>query len=187
MASLFSYNTFSSVSAVLGEFMSASSFPDSVSKTAISPDIRSLHEGAQTRDSSANDQVLHLEGAFVGVESFRVCEEASDAVVNRDAVAAADLPGPRHRLAGFGRAKRFGDRRVSVRQLAFTGQLSHARHQALAGRNVLDHLGEEVLNQLERGDRLAELQPLLRVLERVLVRPHLAASRHPRNAVARYP
>src|SRR5215204_2617242 len=122
MAPLFLYSTFSSVSAVLGKFISASSFPDSVSKTAISPDIRSLmHEGAQTRDSSANDQVLHLEGAFVGVESFRVCEEASDAVVKRDAVAAADLPGPRHRLAGFGRAKRFGDRRVSVCQLAFTG------------------------------------------------------------------
>src|SRR3954464_15451889 len=57
-----------------------------------------LDEGAQARDCFAHDQVLHLVGALVGVERLSICEEASDAVLKRDPVAAADLPGPRHRL-----------------------------------------------------------------------------------------
>jgi hypothetical protein len=43
---------------------------------------------------------------------------------------------------------------MRVRQLAFLVQLRHARHHALAGGDVADHLGEEVLNHLKRGDRL---------------------------------
>src|SRR4051812_6147512 len=129
MASFFSYETFSSVAAAADELMGQDS----------------LYECTQSGDGLADDQVLHLVGAFVGVERFRIREEASDTVVHRDAVAAADLPRPRDRLAALGRAERLGDRRMRVRQLAFVVELRHARHHALASRDVADHPGEEVL------------------------------------------
>src|SRR5207249_10291155 len=44
---------------------------------------------------------------------------------------------------------------------------------------------ELLLDELERGDRLAELDPLLRVLERPVVARHRRAHRRPRNTVAR--
>src|SRR3954465_13722331 len=106
MAPFFSYETFSSVAAAVEELISQDS----------------LYECAQSGDGLADDQVLHLVGAFVGVERLRIREEAADTVAHGDAVAAADLPGPRHRLAALRRAERFGDRRMRVRQLAFLVQ-----------------------------------------------------------------
>src|SRR3954452_5764089 len=133
MAPFFSYETFSSVAAAADELMSQDS----------------LYERAQPAHGFANDQVLHLVSAFVGVEGFRIREEAADTVVHGDAVAAADLPRPRNRLAALCRAVCFGDRRMRVRQLAFVVQLRHARHHALAGGDVADHFGEEILNHLK--------------------------------------
>src|SRR4051794_15844752 len=118
MAPLFSYRTFSSVAAVAGELMCRLQ--------------ASLNECAQPADRLADDQVLHLVGAFVGVKGLRVREETPDPVLDRDAVATADLARPRDRLAALCRAERFGDRGMCVGQLAFLVQLRHARHQALA-------------------------------------------------------
>src|SRR5256885_10574961 len=53
------------------------------------------------------------------------------------------------------------------------------RSHALTRRDVAEHLGKQVLNELERADRLSELQALLCVLERVLVGTHLASRRFP--------
>ena len=74
-----------------------------------------------------------------------------------------------------------------VAELAFVIQLRQPHHQALAGRDVGEHLGEQILHHLERGDRLAELQSLLGVLERVLEGAHLDAGRRPAHHVARHP
>ena len=135
-------------------------------------------------DGLADDQILHLIRAFVGVERFAVRKEARDLVVGDDAVAAQQLAGPGDGLAALGRAERLGERRMRVRQLAFGVQLRLAHDQALRGRDVGDHLGEQILHQLERADRLAELQALLRVFERGLVGAHRASGRHPRHGVA---
>src|SRR5260370_29130918 len=78
-----------------------------------------LHEGTEPGDRFADDQVLHLERAFVGVERFAVGKKTSDLVVGDDAVAAQHLAGPGDRLATLRRAKRLGQRRMSVGQLAF--------------------------------------------------------------------
>ena len=51
-------------------------------------------EGAVTGDGFADDQILHLIGAFVGVQRLRIGEEARDIVVGDDAVAAQDLAAP---------------------------------------------------------------------------------------------
>src|SRR6201995_1147119 len=37
-----------------------------------------LHEGAEARYGFADNQVLHLESAFVGIKRFRIREETSD-------------------------------------------------------------------------------------------------------------
>ena len=77
---------------------------------------------------------------------------------------------------------------MCVRQLAFVVQLRQAHHQALAGGDVGEHLGEQVLNQLERADRLAELQALLGVFERVpRRRPSGIPSPSQPTSVARHP
>jgi hypothetical protein len=62
----------------------------------------SLDEGAETGDGFADDQVLHLEGPFVGIKRFRIREEATDVIVGGDAVASAQLPRPSDCLATLG-------------------------------------------------------------------------------------
>jgi hypothetical protein len=51
-------------------------------------------EGAVAGDGFADDQVLHLIGAFVGIQRLGIAEEARDIVVGDDAVAAQDLATP---------------------------------------------------------------------------------------------
>src|SRR3984957_2130152 len=142
-----------------------------------------LNEGAETRDSLPEDQILHLKRPFVGVERFAVGKEARDLVVGDNAVAAKQLAGPCNGLAALGRTERLGKRRVGVCKLALGMQLRLAHNQALRGGDVGDHFREQVLDQLERADRPAELQALLRVFERSLVGAHRASGRHPRHGV----
>ena len=65
-----------------------------------------VYEGAKPSYGLADDQVLHLEGALIGIERFAVVEEASDLVVGHDAVAAENFSGPRDGLTTLGRAER---------------------------------------------------------------------------------
>src|SRR5262245_27260814 len=126
------------------------------------------NEGAEAGDGLADDQVLHLEGAFVGVDRFRIREEARDVVVDQDPVAAHELAGPRDGLAPLRRAERLDDRRLRVRQLVFGFEVNRADQHALAGDDVGEHLCQQLLDELERPDRLAELQALLGILDGVL-------------------
>ena len=73
------------------------------------------HKGAEAGDGLADDQVLHLIRAFVGVERLGIGEEARDVVVGDDAVAAQQLAAPCDSLAAFGRAERLGERRMMRR------------------------------------------------------------------------
>ena len=57
------------------------------------------HKGAEASDGLADDQILHLIRAFVGVERFGIGEEARDVVVGDDAVAAQQLAAPCDSLA----------------------------------------------------------------------------------------
>src|SRR5262249_21320001 len=122
-------------------------------------------ERAEPGDRLADDQVLHLIRAFVGIERLGISKETRDVVVGEDAVAAEQLPRPGDRLTRLGRRERLRKRRLLVRKLAFVRELCCANHHALAGSDVAEHLRKEVLNELERADRLSELQSLLCVLE----------------------
>src|SRR5229473_176423 len=159
----------------------------SLSEPMEPPNIsRRLHEGAEPSDGFADDQVLHLIRALVGIERFRIGEEARDVVVENDAVPAEDLPSPGDRLAHPRGGERLGERRMMVAELAFGLQLRRAGHHALARRDVGEHPGEKVLDELERADRLSELQALLRVLDRVLVGAHLTSRRLPADEIPRH-
>ena len=48
----------------------------------------------ETCDGFAYDQVLHLEGAFIGIEGLGVSKEAGDLVVSNYAVTAQNFAGP---------------------------------------------------------------------------------------------
>src|SRR6201996_6350436 len=143
------------------------------------PTVTLSDEGAEASDSLADDKILHLVRTFVRVERFTVREEARRLVVGNDSVAAYQFTGPCDRLAALGRGERLGKRRMGVRQLTFGMQLRLAHDQALRGSDVGDHFGQKVLHQLERCDRLAELQALLAVLQRSLVGAHSASGCHP--------
>src|SRR5882672_5471298 len=148
--------------------------------------VGALHKGAEPRDRLADDQVLHLVGALVGIERFRIREEPRDVVVEDDTVPAEDLSSPGDRLPHPGGGKRLGQRRMMVPELAFRGELRRADDHALARRDVGEHLGEKVLNELERADGLSELHALLRVPDRMLVGAHLAPRRLPAHEIARH-
>jgi len=147
--------------------------------------MRALHKGAKSCYGLADDQVLHLIRALVGVERLGVSEEARDVIIDEDAVAAQQLSRPGDRLTRLGRRERLRKRRLLFRKLAFVCELGRANHHALAGSDVAEHLRKEVLNELERADRLSELQSLLCVLESVLVCAHLASRRFPSRVVPR--
>src|ERR1700680_4844106 len=108
-----------------------------------------LDEGAEPGYGFAEDQVLHLEGTFVRVESFRIGKEAGNVVICDDAITAQELSRPRDRLAALGSGERLRERGVRICQLTLGLQLAHANQEALRRCNVGNHLGEEVLHHLE--------------------------------------
>src|SRR5882724_3164145 len=108
--------------------------------------LNQLDEGAETGNGLAENQVLHLERALVGVESFRIHEEPPDVVLSGDAVAAEQLASPRDRLAALGCREGFGQRCMRVGHLAFSVQLGHAHQEALRSGDVGEHPGQEILH-----------------------------------------
>src|SRR5262249_43020257 len=95
-----------------------------------------LHKGAEDGDRFANDQVLHLIRALVGVKRFGISKETRDAVVGENAVASEQLSRPGDRLTRLGRRERLRKRRLLFRKLAFVRELCDASHHALAGCDV---------------------------------------------------
>src|SRR6266571_1169280 len=76
----------------------------------VRPEAFASNEGAQTSDGFADDQILHLIGAFIGIERFGIGEEPRDVVVGDDAVAAQQFAAPCDGLAALGRGERLGKR-----------------------------------------------------------------------------
>ncbi len=73
-----------------------------------------------------------------------------------------------------------------VAELARVIHLRQPHHETLAGGHVGEHLRQQILYHLVGRDRLAELQPLLGVLQRGLERAHLDAGRGPTDHVPRH-
>ena len=56
--------------------------------------IATSDKGANASDRLAEDEVLYLVRAFVGIQSFCICKEAREVVVQDDPVAAKKFPSP---------------------------------------------------------------------------------------------
>src|SRR5271154_5511688 len=74
-----------------------------------------LHERAEASYRLSENQVLHLECSFVGVERFRIGKETAYVVVCGNAITAQKLARPRDRLAALGRGERFGQCGMRIR------------------------------------------------------------------------
>ena len=86
-------------------------------------------------------------------------------VVEEDAVAAQNLARKRGRAPGLGRAGLFRQGDLTGRGLVRLHQLGQSPDKQLRLRQVRGHLHQFGLDQLEGGDRFAELPPLAGVLQ----------------------
>ena len=116
--------------------------------------------------SAADDQLLDLRGALVEGGDAGVAQVALDRVVVDVAGAAVDLDRQVRALdRRLGRVE-LGDRGLHRVRLAFVLEHAGAVDQHPAGVALEDHVGDHLLDQLEAGERDAELLALLRVLDR---------------------
>src|SRR5580700_7276532 len=92
------WKTLNSLAPFLRSIFKSNGSPRTSEKIALQ---NALYKRAQTGDGFADNQVLHLKCAFVGVERFGIGEEAGHVVVCDYAVSAQQLPGPGHRLAAL--------------------------------------------------------------------------------------
>ena len=130
----------------------------------------------------ADDQVLHLEGALVGVERLGVGEEAATLLSTMMPLPPQHLARPGDRFAHPRRVNALASEACWSSSLPCCLDLGEPQHHRLARRHVGEHPGDEILDQLECGDRLAELHALLGVLERGFVGAHLHSGDHPADA-----
>src|ERR1700719_4354853 len=81
--------------------------------------VQASNEGTQSGNGLADDQRVHLSGALIGVDRFRIGHEASDVVFEQDAVAAEQLARIPDRLATFDRAECLRQGRMLILHHAF--------------------------------------------------------------------
>src|SRR6266478_2012927 len=88
------------------------------------------HEGTQSCNGLADDQRVHLPCALIGVDCFGIGHEASDVVLEQDAVAAEQLARITDGFAAFDRAERLRERRMLIAHHTFV--LKFARRSIIA-------------------------------------------------------
>src|SRR4051794_26911663 len=116
----------------------------------------------------ADDQLLDLRGPLVQRGDAGVPQVALDRVVVDVAGAAMDLDRQVRALdRRLGRVE-LRDRGLGRVRLLFVLQQAGAEDQHPAGVTLEDHFGDHLLDQLEAGQRDAELLPFLGVLDRAL-------------------
>src|SRR6267378_1552451 len=97
------------------------------------------YEGTQSRNGLADDQRVHLPCALIGVDCFGIGHEASDVVLEQDAVAAEQLARIANGFAAFDRAERLRERRMLITHHAFVLKLRDTQHHRLGRGDVADH------------------------------------------------
>src|ERR1700733_1598634 len=146
-----------------------------------------LYERAQSRNRLADDQRVHLPGTLVGVDRFGIGHEPTDMIFEQDAVAAEQFTRIADGFAAFDGAERLGERCVFVTHHAFVLKLRETQHHRLGRCDISKHAHQQILYELEAPDRPAELLPLGRITQRVLVGAHLAADGEPGHPGAGHP
>src|ERR1700759_2035672 len=98
MSSFFSYRTFSRI----GSAGATASITYSILPSVIMRWVSNLgfsDERAEAGDGLAHDQILHLVGAFIGIERFRIGKKARDFGIDDNTIRAQKLARPGHGFA----------------------------------------------------------------------------------------
>src|SRR4051794_26928767 len=123
----------------------------------------------RAEDRARDHEPLDLARPLVDLRDLRVAVVALDRELLRVAVAAEDLDRLRRLAAGHLRGEELRLRALLRVRAALLLQPRGTQHEQPRGVDLHRHVGELVLDRLLGGDRLPELPPLARVLERRLV------------------
>src|SRR5215207_4528242 len=124
-------------------------------------------------------------GALVGIDALDISHVLHDAVVEEDTVAAEHVAGEGRDAAGFRDVVHLEHRDRCGVEPAGVLEAADMDGEELAEGDLIDHLDELLLHELEAGYGLPELLPLLRVGERRLVAVGRLPEPVPPYAVAR--
>src|SRR6266542_3039185 len=139
----------------------------SSTSTSLAPRRRSSSSDRVDAGREApDDELLDLRRAFVEAIDACVSPETLDRELIREAVAAVDLDrvvaGSLRDLAGI----QLGDAGLARARDALVLQMAGAIHEKARGLGLDDHVGDQLLHELVRGDRLAEGLALRRIRDR---------------------
>src|ERR687893_1420618 len=133
------------------------------------PGGQRLYERGDAGYVAADDERLDRVGALVGVDDLHVREVPGYVVLEKNAVAAHDVPRLGAHLLSFAGVVHLGQGGHGACHLAPLLELGEAVAHELHVGYLGEHGGELGLDELEARYGLAELHPLLGVLERRLV------------------
>src|SRR5215216_3660728 len=146
---------------------------------------RAGREGPASGNGLADDEGVHVVGALVRVDAFEVCHVLHHAVVEQDAVSAQDVTSEGGRLPGLCYVVHLEHRDGRRREVASVFKTAHVDREQLRERDLINHLDELCLHELEGGYLLAELLAFLCVGECRLVAVHRLSEAVPTYPVAR--
>src|SRR5215831_13639059 len=164
---------------------SRTSASSSAISTRMSTPSWSEPERVEAGDVTADDEGMDVVRALVRVDGLQIHHVADHRVLVDAAGGAQDVACEPRRVERDLHVVHLGHRDLLRARLPKILQTAELQAQELRLGDLGDHPDELLLDELERGDRLAELDPLLRVLERPVVAAHRGPDGAPRDAVTR--
>src|SRR5918998_1802521 len=149
------------------------------------PGCQRLYERGDAGYVAADDERLDRVGALVGVDDLHVREVPGYVVLEKNAVAAHDVPRLGAHLLSFAGVVHLGQGGHGACHLAPLLELGEAEAHELHVGYLGEHGGELGLDELEARYGLAELHPLFGVVQRRLVRGDGVPYRLPGHPTAR--
>src|SRR4029450_10454764 len=142
-------------------------------------------ERVEARDVAAHDEHVDVVRALVGVDRLEIHHVAHDGVLVHDAGGAQDVAGQARGVERHLDIVHLGQRDLLWPHPTRVLEAAELETQELRLGDLVDHPDQLLLDELEGADGLAELDALLRVLERPVVAAHGGADGAPAAAVAR--
>src|SRR5262249_12161882 len=142
-------------------------------------------ERVEARDVAADDQRVDVVRPLVGVDRLEIHHVPDDRVLVHDAGGAQDVAPEPGAVERHLHVVHLRHRDLLRSQLTRVLEPAELQAEELGLGDLRDHPDELLLHELERCDRLAELNALLSVLERPVVARHRRAHGPPGDPVAR--
>src|SRR5271163_334471 len=142
-------------------------------------------EGAFVGDVTAENQRLHVVGAFVSIDGLHVQHMADDRVLIDDAVGSEHVARDTRDLQGHINIVSFGERHMLGTHLARILKLTQPQAYHLRLGDFRHHVDQLALHHLIAGQHALELLARFRVVERRVVTAPRASDSPPCDAIAR--